>query len=69
MNSPAQETSTRKRRRMTYTQALRRARQLSEELPGWVCELMKDPCSDEWLFCLYHRERWEQFVRYDPEPC
>ena len=66
MNDPAQETEG---RCMTHAQALRMAKQLSAELPAWVCEVMQDPCSDEWLVCLYHRERWEQFIRYDPEPC
>lgn len=51
---------------MTQADALRLAKQLAAERPDWVCEVMQDPCSDEWLLCLYHRERWEQFVRYDP---
>ena len=65
MNGPAKETEG---RCLTHAEALRMARRLAAERPGWVCEVMQDPCSDEWLLCLYHRERWEQFVRYDPAP-
>lgn len=69
MISPAKATGTQTRRGMTRAEALRQVRQLSAELPGWVCELMQDPCSDEWLLCFYHGEQWEQFVRDAPEPC
>ena len=65
MNCLAQETEG---RYLTHAEAVRLTRQLSAELPGWDCEVMQDPCSDEWLVCLYHRERWEQFIRCDPVP-
>lgn len=64
MNGPTQETEG---RCLTHAEALRLARQLAAERPGWVCEVMQDPCSDEWLLCLYHHERWEQFIRCVPE--
>lgn len=66
MNGPAQEPEG---GCLTRPEALRLARQLSAELPGWVCEVMQDPCTEEWLVCIFHSERWEQFIRYDTEPC
>ena len=47
MSGPAKATEG---RGMTHADALM-ARQLAAERPDWDCEVMQDPCSDEWLLC------------------
>lgn len=66
MNDPTTRNDTHQGKGLTHVEAVRLARQLAAERPGWVCEVMQDPSSDEWLLCLYHSEWWEQFVRSDP---